>query len=212
MDNTNTIDFKRINNIVNFMRSITSLIDPEEVLEKSGINNIDNFSESQLTYFLVQAGIKNSQIKELFYGLNALETKDIQIINSNLEILEFFTVIVGGLYYAKGIRRLIKKEDIIIVKEILTPNGYDFIFQFATNKECIEDYQLVKDFEKYLKAIGHFILKAYLYNMKQIVSDFVFSKFELPTPELDIKHLRISNEYALRLAIKARNFIIEQSE
>jgi hypothetical protein len=212
MSDTYQVDSHRINGIVNFMREATSIIDPEEALAQSGMTDINRFTESQLTYLLVQSGIKNHRIKELFYALNNMDTYDIRIINFTEKVFEDFTLIAGGLYYAKAIRRLIKKSDIIIIQNILTPDGYNFICQFPNDKACIEDYPLTMDFEKHFKAIGYHILQVYFSSLKPIINHFLQNKHTFSIPELDIKHLRISNEYALELAIKTRNFIIEELE
>lgn len=211
-DTQHHIDKHRINGIVNFMRYATTVIDPEEVLIQSKINNIDNFTESQLSYLLVQAGIQNTNLKELFQKLNKLETVDIRIINSSQEVFDFFMLIAGGLYYAKSIRRLIKKEDIIELRDILTPKGYEFIFKFANQKECLEDYPLFSDFKNHLFAMGHRILNLYLSSFQSMIYHFLASKIELSEPLLNIQNLRISNQYGLNLAVKARDFIIQQSE
>jgi hypothetical protein len=212
MTDTQPVDFRRIRSIIGFMRETTTVIDPEEALEKSGITSIDYFSESQLTYFLVQAGVKNTQLNTLFHALNSLETNDIRMINSDKAVFQFFMTIAGGLYYAKAIRRLIKKDDVMAVKEILTPAGYNFIFQFSKDKACLEDYQLLLNFEENFKAIGYRVLQAYFGSIQPIITHYVINRLDLEVSAFDIKHLRISNEYALELAIKTKNFIIEQSE
>lgn len=206
------IDSRRILSIIGFMKDATTAIDPEETLAESGITSIDTFSESQLTYFLVQAGVKNTNLKDLFNALNRLDTNDIRMINSDITVFKLFMMIAGGLYYAKSIRRLIKKADIIAVKKILTHDGYDFIFKFSKSKECLEDYPLTEDFEKYFNAIGYHILQEYFGTMNPIIIHYITYKMMIPIPDIDIKHLRISNQYALDLAIKTKNFIIEQSE
>ncbi len=206
------IDSRRILSIIGFMKEATTAIDPEEAFAESGITSIDTFSESQLTYFLVQAGVKKTNLKDLFYALSSLETNDIRMINSDITVFKLFMMIAGGLYYAKSIRRLIKKADIIAVKEILTDDGYDFVFKFSKDKSCIEDYPLTEDFEKYFNAIGYHILQQYFGTMNPIIVHYITYKIMIPIPDLDIKHLRISNQYALDLAIKTKNFIIEQSE
>ena len=52
MTDTEHTESYRVQGIVSFMRHCASVIDPEEALEKNGIVNIDNFSETQLTYCL----------------------------------------------------------------------------------------------------------------------------------------------------------------
>ncbi len=207
-----TIDSRRILSIIGFMKDATTAIDPEEALAESGITSIDTFSESQLTYFLVQAGVKNTNLKDLFNALSCLETNDIRIINSDITVFKLFMMVAGGLYYAKAIRRLIKKADIVAVKKILTDDGYDFVFKFSKDKSCIEDYPLTADFEKYFNAIGYHILQHYFSTINPIIVHYITYKIMIPIPDLDIKHLRISNQYALDLAVKTKNFIIEQSE
>jgi hypothetical protein len=205
-------DSNRIYGIINFMRYCTTLIDPEEILEKKGIVNIDNFTESQLTYCLEKGGVENLDIHSLFKQLNSLSTKDIRLINADVGIFEFFTLFSGGLYYAKSIRRLIKKEDILQIKEIFPANAYEIILNFSKTPECIEDYPLVDDFKNRFISIGNRILLIYFNTMPSYIMNPLLKKISLPTPTIDSKNLRISKEYALKLATQTRDFIIEQSE
>jgi hypothetical protein len=194
------------------MRYCTTVVDPEEALEKNGIVNIDNFSETQLTYCLEKAGVDNLDVKTLFKALSDLETNDIRLINSDNVVFEFFTLLSGGFYYAKSIRRLIQKDAILAVKEILTPNAYDSVFKFSTEHECLEDYPLVDDFKNHFISMGRRILNMYLKTINPIIVNFLLDKIDLPKPILESENLRISNEYALKLAIMTRDFIINQSE
>ena len=212
MTDTEHTESYRVQGIVSFMRHCASVIDPEEALEKNGIVNIDNFSETQLTYCLEKTGVDNLDVKTLFQALCDLETNDIRLINSERVVFEFFMLLAGAFYYAKSIRRLIKKDDIVATKEILTPNAYDFVFQFSIEPECLEDYPLFDDFKNHFTAMGQRILNIYLKRMNPILVNFLLDKIDLAPPILERENLRISNEYALSLAIKTRDFIINQSE
>lgn len=212
MTEARTIDPKRIDGIVNFMREATTYVDPNEALEAYGITDIEKFSESQLAHCLVKKGTNNPQIRELFFALNNLETPDIRLLNSDSDIFNFFMSIAGGLYYAKAVRRLIKKTDILEVKEILTPKGYEFVFEFSNSPKCAEDYPLLANFYPYFIAIGHIVLQKYLDHMSPIITLFLENKLDLKEPQVDVSHLRISNEYTIELAKRTRDYLVNLSD
>jgi hypothetical protein len=212
MMQNNQTDSNRIRGIISFMKYCTTLIDPETILEKQGIDNIENFTESQLTYCLEKGGVESSNIKQLFRELNNLTTSDIRLINSEVAIFEFFILIAGGLYYAKSIRRLIKKDDILKIKDTFPANAYDFIYNFAKDPESIEGYPVFNDFKNHFISMGYRILYIYLGMMPPNIVNPLLGKINLSKPVIDSKNLRISNEYALKLATQARDFIINQSE
>jgi len=209
-------DYHRINGIVNFMREATAVINPEEALVKIGIDDIEKFSSSQLTHLFVREGVDNPNIKQLFKVLNPISTIDIRFLNADEETFKRFIFTVGGLYYAKSVRRLIKKTDIMDIKVFLSDDEYRFIFNFATNKACLADYPLIESFEAYFYAVGHHIYTVFMTRFDPLIIHYVSHKLDLPEPEAEseksIKHLRISNEYALSLGMIAQHFIIKQME
>lgn len=208
MDITEEIDPNRIHGIVRFMREATTMIDPDEALAKFKLDDIERFTESQITYCLVKFGVENSHLKTLFLALQETNTRDIKLLNSENDIMSSFVNISGALYYAKSVRRLITKKDILVVREMLSPAGYEFVFNFSSDPACIEDYPVTQDFAAHFYAVGYKITQTYLKNISGVITSFLEHKLELQVPERDVLHLRISNEYALELGLKTRDYII----
>jgi|GEM_PF-4754968 len=209
MVNLSSEDYQRIHGTVNFMREATALIDPDEALNNCGITDLEAFSESQLIFLFTRAGINHPDIKLLFKTLKDMQTKDIHMINQDGEFFNQYILIAGGLYYAKAIRRLIKKQDILTVKNIFSDEIYKFIFDFATDKQCLEDFILTEDFHDHIYAIGHHIYQTFLGRFNPLIMQYLAPKLELKDPEKPITHLRISNEYMLSLANITQEFVIK---
>lgn len=203
---------EKIYGIVNFMKYCTTLIDPEEILSNQGIVDIENFTEAQVTYCLEKGGVQKLDIKTLFQDLNNLNTNDIRLINSNKEIFDFFMLMAGGLYYAKSIRRLIKKEDILQIKEMFSQTAYNEIMDFSKSSDALEGYPLFDDFKNRFISMGYRILNVHLNRLSPSVIQPLMNKLSLEEPVFNSNNLRISNEYAVKLAIQTRDFIINQSE
>jgi hypothetical protein len=205
-------DFQKIEGIISFMRATTTMVDPTEVYLKSKLNTLDYFNENQLSFMLMRAGSNSPHLRELFYALKQLNTVDIRLLNSKQNVFDYWALIAGALFYTKAIKRFIKKEDILLVKDILDDIGYRFIFDFSNSGLCQGDYLLHDDFKNQFLYVGYKVINTYYENIDPLITHFLFSRISVPDTKEMLSHLRISKEYIIILAQQSRDFILSQSE
>lgn len=197
---------KRIREIVSFMKGVSVFVDAEVEIVKHNIN-LEGVTEEQLMYLITHNAIRNAPTQKVYEAVNTLRTVDVMMLNLSAENLEYFIVAVGAFFFARAVKKMISKNDILVVRELLGANVHKAVIAFALESHTNE-YPLRPPFKEQFHAAGHRIFEVYFSDLPTIVQEISMMRTGYTKPEKDMSYLKISKDYALELVKIVQNYTL----
>lgn len=197
---------KRTEEIMTFMKGMSTFIDLEEALENLDIN-FDALSEEQLSFFITRSSFRNAPKAEIYDILSNLNTSDIMMLNLNTDNLTYFIIVIGSFFYARSVMRLVSRTEIVEIKELLGDQLYKHVVGFGKT-DCKDDYPIKSPFVEQFQATGYRIFKLYFDAFPDIIQKIALTRTEYKKPEKDMSALRISDEYAREIIALVQSYLL----
>lgn len=199
----------RTQEIIAFMKGISVYVDPEAEIERLQLNT-ENMNEQQLMFLITRTALRNAPANDIYNAVITLKTQDLKMLNLSADNLQYFITVSGGFFYARFVKRLISKNDILDVKNILGHDVYKKVIEFS--KTSIKnDYPLRQPFKEQFNAVGHRIFEIYFSDLPHIIQEISMMRTGYEKPILDMSKLKITHEYANNIIQIVQDTILKQA-